>query len=253
MFDFYQKNLGCSSLSCLEWIRSFFLTLGKKELFVKTIEENSFITYSYDMKTKQRIPKEKVNKKIVEKLIKGDEVKTRMMNCARSFASYIKHKERGKLNRRAIASANMILRMFLYLIEEFHLELGRYIEGSTISIGGEEKKAKIINNLGKAVLPNQDGVIETQGTEDATKWSECLSPAAFAMMHKTFFDPLIRKELGLPLPSEYAVLFMEMSLSAHFIMAIKRIALGPGPLANNGVFYNRLNWLTTPIERFNSP
>lgn len=56
------------------------------------------------------------------------------------FASYIMHKERGKKDRRAIAFASMILRMFLYIIEEFHLALVKEISGSTISVGREEKK-----------------------------------------------------------------------------------------------------------------
>lgn len=41
----------------------------------------------------------------------------------------------------------MCLRMFLNIIEDFHLELGKVIEGSTISIGGERKKMKIFATL----------------------------------------------------------------------------------------------------------
>lgn len=60
------------------------------------------------------------------------------------FASYIKHKERGKKDRRAIASGTAFLRMLLYVVEMFHLELAKQIPGNTISIGGEEEKGKDI-------------------------------------------------------------------------------------------------------------
>lgn len=33
------------------------------------------------------------------------------------------------------------------IIEKFHLELGKLVDGSIISIGGEEKKVKINKNL----------------------------------------------------------------------------------------------------------
>jgi len=66
-----------------------------------------------------------------------------MFSLARSFCSSLKHLERGKKARRAIASPSMFLRMMLHIVEDFHLELGKVIEGSTISIGGEAKKVKI--------------------------------------------------------------------------------------------------------------
>lgn len=66
-----------------------------------------------------------------------------MINLAQQFCSYIKHGERSKLHRRAIASANVIMRMFLFIIERFHVNLASHIEGCTISIGGEEKKERL--------------------------------------------------------------------------------------------------------------
>lgn len=86
------------------------------------------------------------------------------------------HGERAKLNRRAIASANMIMRMFLYGIEEMHLRLSKTMRGSTISIGGEEKKMKITLTMQNARLNHQDLVYTLQATQDATKWNKCLSP-----------------------------------------------------------------------------
>lgn len=56
----------------------------------------------------------------------------------REFCAYLKNEEHGKLTTRAIVSANTLLRMPFTIIEKLHLELGKIIEGSTISIGGEE-------------------------------------------------------------------------------------------------------------------
>lgn len=61
---------------------------------------------------------------------------------ARIFCSYIKHGERGKKDRRAIASGSVALRLHLKVIEEFHLKLSKEVSESTISIGGEERREK---------------------------------------------------------------------------------------------------------------
>lgn len=63
-----------------------------------------------------------------------------MFNLGREFSSYIKHGERAKLQRRAFASPNMVKRMMFKIIEQFHLVLGKIIDGSTISMGGGEKR-----------------------------------------------------------------------------------------------------------------
>jgi hypothetical protein len=91
------------------------------------------------------------------------------MDLARSFCSYIKHGERGKLQRRAIASANMILRMFLFIVEDFHLKLSKLMPGSTIGVGGEKKKKRISINLQSTILNNASMEFHTQSTQDATK------------------------------------------------------------------------------------
>ncbi len=74
-----------------------------------------------------------------------------MMDYARSFCSYIKHGERGRLKHRAIASASVINSMFTHITEEFHLKLGKVLLGSTISIRGEEKM-KIMSLLNTTTL-----------------------------------------------------------------------------------------------------
>lgn len=77
----------------------------------------------------------------------------------------------------------MMLRMFLKVIEDFHLKMTE-VKGPTISIGGEMKKMKITNHLSIKNLKNNIALASTQGTEDATKWNEALAPSPFALMHK---------------------------------------------------------------------
>lgn len=58
------------------------------------------------------------------------------------FCTYVKTQERGKLIIRAIFSANILLRMPFRIIEEFHLNLGKKINGSTISVMVKKRKLK---------------------------------------------------------------------------------------------------------------
>lgn len=77
-------------------------------------------------------PRRGQDKKITRRLktsrwveIEGKEnVQKKVLDLLRSFCSYMKHGERAKLNRRAIASANPLLKMFPHLIEEVHLKFG---------------------------------------------------------------------------------------------------------------------------------
>lgn len=86
------------------------------------------------------------------------------------------------------------------------MDLGKNLEGSTISIGGEEKKAKITNDFLSSFLINGDIPVHvSQGTEDATKWNECLSPESFALMHRFLFDPTIRAKLNVPARNELRI------------------------------------------------
>lgn len=81
----------------------------------------------------------------------------------------------------------MMLRVFLKIVEEFHLNFGTAIPGSTISIGGEEEKKKIITELKSLAECASEGERRLQGTEDATKWNECISPLLFNLVHNIFF------------------------------------------------------------------
>lgn len=136
-----------------------------------------------------------------KKIVGIDNVRKEMQRLVCSFASYIKHKERGKKDRRAIASATMLLRPFLHITESFHLGLSKGLMGFTISIGGEEKKAKITSNMEVTALDTELANHVSQGTEDATKRNECLSPGIFFLMHHYLFDPSLRVANLVPLSS----------------------------------------------------
>lgn len=154
----------------------------------------------------------------------------------------IKNKERGKKERRAICSANIMMRMLLNIIEEFRLKLALEMPGNTISIGGEEKKAKISNNLSDCRLGSNIANSISQGTEDATKWNECLSPSIFACMHIFLFDNNIRNSLNIPKANEMGVLFSKIACLTHYLQARKLVQLGNGVTIYNEEFYTRIKW-----------
>lgn len=118
--------------------------------------------------------------------------------------------------------------MFLYINEEFHLLLGKCLPGSTISIGREEKKAKIIEELNAAELKGCPGSSGFQGTEGAIKWNECLSPKLFALIHKMFFHDKVRNMLKVRKTSWQGWLFMKIAIAGNFFIGLKRIQLGEG-------------------------
>ncbi|URQ09139.1 replicase PB1 [Halyomorpha halys orthomyxo-like virus 1] len=231
MADYLKKETGVTSSNCLEWIKSFFDLMGKESVTAFRTEKREFFRTRYN-----RVEKQKVRTKIIHKIRVSYRTKTReetfrwVIEILRSFCSYIKHGERGKRERRAIASANIGLRMFFHIIEDFHLRLGKILSGSTISIGGEEKKVKITTNLNAATLTSHENNYKLQATQDATKFNECLSSECFAMMHLTFFSDQVRDELMLPRCTPNERLFLKLCLSSHFLLAIKMITLGDTPL-----------------------
>lgn len=134
----------------------------------------------------------------------------------------------------------------------FHLELSKQIPGSTISIGGEEKKAKILNNLNNRSLNTGIAKVVTQVTEDATKWNECMSPGAFATMHIYFFDKHTRIRLGLNKVSEYGVLFSKIAVLCNLFQVWKEIQIGPGVLVSNCDSFSRIQWTDDDMDKMNS-
>lgn len=86
---------------------------------------------------------------ISEKVIQGkSNVLRYMLDLARSFCSYVRHGERGKLDRRAIASVNP--RLFFHIIESFHLELGKHMDPKYPC--GDEKRKKMFAEMSAGSL-----------------------------------------------------------------------------------------------------
>nr|APG77890.1 polymerase PB1 [Hubei orthomyxo-like virus 2] len=182
----------------------------------------------------------------------NEEVFHSILNYMRSFASYIKHGERGKKDRRAIASANSMLRLLLKIVEEFSLTLCNDIPGATISIGGDEKKRKITTELSGGTSDMQDAnYIQLQGTEDATKWNECMSPLMFAIIFNVFLSNKTRVEAGISPINEELTILNDIFMLCFMIMGIKRIHLGTTPLMTDGTTHSRPEWFNVKLEQFN--
>lgn len=249
MAEFFKQNIGKDASNCLEWVQMFFLAMNQTELTTTTREVvlETKMVYNPRMKMRTRKGKRRISTKKIT--VSGNKaVREHMFDLSRSFCAYIKHGERAKLNRRAIASPNVIKRMLFKIIEQFHLDVGRDLRGSTISIGGEEKK--IITDLSSAATTSSEA-FKIQATQDASKWNECLSPETFLMMHRTFFDPEIRTLHKLPPPTDHETLFLRLCEASHWILANKMIWMGEGPIAESESSYNRLRWDPTHLGRMN--
>lgn len=252
MAKLFRENLGREATNCLEWLQSYFECMNLENLRTLILVNKKIKKMRFDKTTKQKVATYKKIKVLRKETITGNtNVRIHMFNLSREFCSYIKHGERAKLNRRAIASPNMIKRMFLKIVETVHLKLSKTLPGSTISIGGEEKKNKISDNLVSADTASIS-CHKLQATQDATKWNECLSPETFLMMHRTFYDPGTRRELGLPPPTDMESLFLKIAEASHWILANKTITLGEGPTAiSKDGKQNRLEWKPKHLPRFN--
>ncbi|AFN73049.1 polymerase PB1 [Tyulek (Tjuloc) virus] len=235
----FRTNIKSVGFSVLDFIEAFHKML--------TLDE---MVYNHRVTTEKTVRQRKGGIITLEKkqvvvlrtthLKTNSEVRETVLGWSTAFCSYLKSKERGKLKRRAIASANPILRMFLWIVEELHLELGKQEEmsSSTISIGGEEKRAKIISTLDGLSL-NEFNI---QATEDATKWNECLAPENFCLMHEIWWSHSVREELGLPAPSENSEVMRQIFQQAFYLLSNKRIYLGKGHLIHNQTKGALLQW-----------
>lgn len=250
MAKLFRDHLGIRATNCFEWIECAMRMLTIPVLKIPEKEERWDKTRRFS-KTESKyveVYKKRVIMRIKE--YKGEEVKIKMLNMYREFCPYIKYEERGKLKKRAIVSANIVMRMFLLITEEFHLELGKLIPGSTISVGGEEKKMKIVTNLSSLTI-NSEKAIYLQATEDATKFNECLSPQCFALMHDILFDENIRTHCGLEQPTELETLFKTIAVTGNFLISIKRVHLGQCMIFESESTFNRPKWAPELKERMN--
>lgn len=246
--EFLTTNLGNIGSSCLDRLKATMKIFELNSIQYLTLEEYDYKRKVYNRVTKENnIITEKRLRKVYKTTASVEETREVMLKLTFRFASYIKHKERGKKDRRAICSAGMFLRMFLKVIEDLHLLISSDVKGSTISIGGEMKKMKIDNHLTVRSLAGDTAPFVTQGTEDATKWNECLAPGAFAMMHRYLFDSDTRTSLGLPCPSSWGKLWSSLTVVGNFFMSMKEIQIGAGLQVRNDTHYSRLNWIDKHI------
>lgn len=94
MANFFKRNTGMTATTCLEWIKCFFICLGKSEITATISEEYSVKTFKVDPATRQKVPRVRTRKKIkTTKIVGNEECYRFMMDLARSFCSYIKHGE----------------------------------------------------------------------------------------------------------------------------------------------------------------
>nr|UMO75713.1 MAG: polymerase PB1 [Xinjiang sediment orthomyxo-like virus 4] len=237
------------SHSLIEIIQ-FCMELMNKDIIVGYKLEH-YYTDSFQVKNRQMVPRKIKHKKVVEHVYKGDDCLNYVVDLIRSFCSYLKHRERAHLARRAIASPSVPFRAFLLIIETMHLELGKRINGSTISIGGEEKKAKILSLMNTSSHLAGGGV-SLQATQDATKWNECLSAMAFGLFHETLTNAEVRRELGIQAPSKSVEFYGQLCKTAHFFLNIKRITLGNGPQGFSASYTGLISFTKENINKFNS-
>lgn len=245
--DIMRRNLGKTPSTMMEALIMWYELYDHDFLIVK--EKRLVVT-----KKKKFIPRLKIRLVVSSNRfeIKRNKISGKarcnkwLDDYARSFCSYIKHAERGKKDRRAIASGSMAMRAHLKVIEEFHLRLSKLVPGSTISIGGEEKKKKIINELQMSSLKEGFATCYSlQATEDATKWNECLNPLLFAMIHNCWFDDNVRISCSLPKVTDDEKAFEKICRMGFYYLSIKRIHLGIGFLLENDTFFTRIPWSQT--------
>lgn len=211
-------------------------------------------SFKYDLKKKRIYDKAKAQyytkclKRKVRQWIKIEGLENASREriiLASTFCSYIKHGERGKLKRRAIDSPNIILRAYFNIIEYFHLELGKLLPGTTISIGGDEKKQKIMKQVN--TVSGMSRKFMFTATQDATKFNECMNSDLFAMMHLVLFNH------GQPNQTETEEILCKVFTEGNFLLSQKRITLGSGPncFDDTKAIHNNPDYSLDNLSRFN--
>nr|QOQ34693.1 PB1 protein [Thogotovirus thogotoense] len=105
----------------------------------------------------------------------------------RTLNTMWKHLERGRLNRRTIATPSMLIRGFVKIVEDAAKEILENVPTSGVPVGGEEKLAKLASKqtFHTAVTGELSG--------DQEKFNECLDPDAMRLMWTVFL-----RKLGCP-------------------------------------------------------
>nr|QKK82921.1 PB1 [Neke harbour virus] len=93
-----------------------------------------------------------------------------------------KHLERGRLNRRTIATPSMLVRGFVKIVEDAATEILENVPTSGVPVGGEEKLAKLASKQAFH-LP-----VTGELSGDQEKFNECLDPDAMRLMWTIFLE-----------------------------------------------------------------
>lgn len=126
--------------------------------------------YHYDIVVNKRLVDPEEEPDSVDDLTKKVKVRrtvrfTRehLWNQMRKLNTMWKHLERGRLRRRTIATASMLLRGFVKIVEEAAPVLLENIESSSTPVGGEEKLAKLAS---KHILDKEECTVEISGDHE---------------------------------------------------------------------------------------
>nr|UYL95485.1 MAG: polymerase basic 1 protein [Yushu Ortho tick virus 1] len=232
-------------------LNCFHEELGKQELTIKRRERVTTTENVRDPRTGLLIKVTKSKVRVRTSTLNGEEVYQNCFQRATSFCAYLKSKERGKLERRAIASANMVLRAHLHIVEKFHLLLSDHLPGSVIGVGGDEKKNKILQVLGSLKGNIGPDELALQATEDVTKYNECLAPECFALFHNMIMDNDLRRELGIPLVNKELEALSNIFTHTFYLLASKRIWMGKGHTVANATDMSNMNWTDECLPMMN--
>ncbi|QFR36189.1 polymerase sub-unit PB1 [Thailand tick thogotovirus] len=139
-----------------------------------------------DIEVPLRVHKERITKKVQKKI---SQEKLWEKTC--TLGTMWKHLERGRLNRRTIATPSMLARGFVKVVEDAARVVLEALPSSGVPVGGEEKLAKLASKL--------ESVADVTGelSGDQEKFNECLDPDAMRLMWTVFLEdrPIWLKEL----------------------------------------------------------
>nr|BAV18492.1 polymerase 1 [Influenza C virus (C/California/78)] len=107
--------------------------------------------------------------------IKHDEFLVRAL----TINTMAKDGERGKLQRRAIATPGMIVRPFSKIVETVAQKICEKLKESGLPVGGNEKKAKLKTTVTSLNARMNSDQFAVNITGDNSKWNECQQPEAY--------------------------------------------------------------------------
>nr|QPN36968.1 hypothetical protein [Ganwon-do orthomyxo-like virus] len=248
--EIFRANIKAHSYNCLQWIRYIHEMFELEEL---KFETSSYVTFE-EFKRKTIEEAESLGKRPRQLKDKGmkyrweshveltskEEIRERWFRYLTSFYHFPKDAERGKLKPRAVVSANIMFRMYLYIGEKFHLELNKKHKSGTISVGGDRKKAKIASMM--SLISNDNGI---QFTEDNTKHNECVQPEALALMNYYLLSDEFRSRTSeKDTYPEHRKILRDIIVQSCYLLTQKRLYKGIGTNAMNteGTAKCRLEW-----------